>query len=106
MEDKNPADLTHGQDGSTLLHLAAGMGYTKICHLIINNVEDKNPQDLEGKTPLHLAAWNGHTETCQLIMGNVEDKNPADHHGTTPQDFLARTGSGILHCNWNHTTGL
>merc|ERR1719334_209920 len=70
---KNPADEKYGQ---TLLHKAAFLGHYDICHLIIENVEDKNPSDQFGRTPLHKAAQKGHTEICRLIIKNVQEKNP------------------------------
>ena len=35
-------------DGWTLLHYAAKKGHFKICKLIIENVDDKNPADNDG----------------------------------------------------------
>ena len=46
-----------------------------VCHLIMENIEDKIPKDKNGWTPLHYAASasNSHMAICQLIMENVED---------------------------------
>ena len=80
------------QDGGiTALHLAAKNGHFKICRLIIANVNDKNPGDVNGVTPLHRAVEFGHVDVCKLIIDNVMDKNPSNIAGFTPlfYNFLA-----------------
>ena len=46
------------QGGLTPLHEAAGNGHLSLCKFIMENLEDKNPEDSDGFTPLHLAAQN------------------------------------------------
>ena len=43
------------ESGTTPLHWAAKCGHCEICRLIMDNVTNKNPPDLDGWTPLHLA---------------------------------------------------
>ena len=74
------------------LHIAANYGHFDICKLIVDNVDDKNPAELNGNTPLHIAAHNGYFEICQLIIGNVNDKNPANKQGVTPSQLAANNG--------------
>ena len=79
-------------NGWTPLHYAAKDGYSAMCELIINEVNDKNPKSESGLTPLHFAARNGQLSVCQLIINNVQDKNPKDKTGWTPLHYAARNG--------------
>ena len=45
--------------GWTALHEAACCGYDKILEQLMDETEDKNPQDEKGRTPLHEAAFLG-----------------------------------------------
>ena len=36
--------------------------------MLMENLQNKNPQANDGWTPLHEAAKNGKTETCKIIM--------------------------------------
>ena len=80
------------QDGKTLLHFAAELGYLKVCKIITKNLVDKNPADNDGWTPLHYAAENGHPKVCKIIMESLVDKNPADNDGWTPLHSAAENG--------------
>ena len=75
---------------STPLHYSAMFGNFEISKLIIENENNKNPQDKLGITPLHAAATHGKLETCKLIMGNLTDKNPKNKKGDTPLHFAAQ----------------
>ena len=82
--------------GRTPLHEAAEAGQFPECKMIIDHVENKNPQDIRRKnTPLHLAAIYGHVAICQLIIDNIEDKNPENEFGITPFHLAA------IHGNFN-----
>lgn len=48
--DKNPVG---GRYGWTPLHFAAEEGHMNVINCILNEVENKNPQDTNGTTPLH-----------------------------------------------------
>ena len=48
------------KDGVTPMHLAAKKGCIGIYKLILQNVEEKNPEDNQGKTPIEWAG--GHTQ--------------------------------------------
>ena len=86
IQDKNPAS----NDGTTPLHLAAGMCHEDICKLIIANVPNKNPSGRNGETPLHLAAHQGLFDLFKFIFELVPDKNPVDFDGNTPLHRAAR----------------
>lgn len=86
----------------TPLHAAADTGDLKSYHLIMENVEDKNPPihykyNMKGgmcgkTTPLHLAAKNGDFNVFKLIFDTVNDKNPMDVVKNTPFHFAAENG--------------
>ncbi len=78
----------------TLLHMAAGRGYTEIARLIL----DKKPEtidaiDEQGSTPLHVAAMGGREPIVRLLMerrpGLVNAKNG---EGDTPLHLAALSG--------------
>ena len=78
----------------TPLHHAAHKGHFKICKLILEEVEERNPrEDLQGDTPLHYAIARGHLEVYKLIADSVQDKNPVDNYGITPFELAARRGN-------------
>ena len=73
----------------TPLHHAAHEGHLKICKLILEDVEERNPrEDLEGNTPLHYAA-----SLYKLIANSVQDKTPVNNYGATPFQLAARFGN-------------
>ena len=79
----NPSD----KYGETPLHSAAFNGNLKICEMIIEKVDHKNPASNrwnENDTPLHRAAKEGHFEICKLIIEKVVVKNPSNDRGVTP----------------------
>ena len=106
--------------GNTPLHIAAGNGHMAAYHLIMDNVEDKNPmgknltainslaipikvqrpyclrssEDEQFEyTPLHLAAKNGYNYTCKLILENIVEKNPSNNRMFTPLHIAAANGN-------------
>ena len=69
-----------------------------MCKLILENVDEKNPNCLDGISPLHVAAENGHLAICELIMNNLEVNykgfynSPKTLYGETPLHFAAKNG--------------
>jgi ankyrin repeat protein len=58
-EDKNPLSNLGGNVNVSPLHLAASHGHLKVCKLILQHVQNKNPEARNGWTPLHSAAQMG-----------------------------------------------
>ena len=42
-------------------------GHLSVCHLILENVDDKNPKNNSGLTPLQFAARYNHLRIKKLI---------------------------------------
>ena len=63
---------------ATPLHIAAVNGNLDLYKLIMNNVDEVNPETNNGKTPLHMAVTNGHMELSKMIIERIENKNPSD----------------------------
>jgi ankyrin repeat protein len=72
--------------------MAADSGHLNICKFIIENVQDKNPADIDGNTPLHFAAISGNLDICKMIMENVQNRNPGNDNGDTPLHHAANRG--------------
>ena len=74
------------------LHYAAENRYFLVFKLIMENVEDKNPQiGSSGQTLFHLAAMEGHFEICKLLLFGIRyltfDINPKNFEDKTPLDL-------------------
>ena len=71
-------DINHkSSNGCTPYLIAVQKGHYETCENIIDNIEDKNPDDNPNKlTPLDVAADYGHSDICRLILKHLEVKNP------------------------------
>ena len=102
MADKNPGD----NFGRTPLHIVVprcskdfptrewdpkGISrhneqrFFELFKIILENVEEKNPGDINGWTPLHEATERELPEVCKLISDNITDENPITINGLTPR---------------------
>ena len=75
-EDKNPILIKHTK--WTLLHDLASKGHLEMCALMMEEVDDKIPLDVNGSTPFCMAAFHGRVKVCRLLMKYFIDKNPLD----------------------------
>ena len=89
-EDKNPILIT--DVNWTLLHNLAEKGHLEMARVLVKQVQNKSPLDVQGSTPYHIAAYFGHVELCHLLMKYNMDKNPKNHGGQTPLLFAAYNG--------------
>ena len=82
-------------DGSTPLHVAAGMGHVGAVAalLAVAGVRAADQADAEGTTPLYLAAQNGHGGTVAALLAARVDPDQPDREGATPL---------IIACKNNH----
>ena len=90
----------------TSLHNAAERGHLSVCHLILDRVEDKNPNSANNMwTPLHFAARNGRLEVCKLIIETILETdpgkivNPPADTGLTPLNLAQNYQSAEFHDN-------
>jgi ankyrin repeat protein len=91
------AEVLIDQDGWTLLHHAVRLGDLRLCKLVIDNTDDKNPRGKLGLTPYHCAAWIGNLEICELIASQIrfeplQEKRLFDHFGRSPLYYAERNG--------------
>lgn len=60
---------------STVLHLAAHLGHTKIVEHLINYSANINEKDTFGETPLHEAVRAGQVEVCRILLEKGAETN-------------------------------
>ena len=65
---------------------------TFLTKLIIDNLDNKNPELKFGKSLLHHAADNGYLEVVKIVANNLENKNPEDKYGDTVLHTAATYG--------------
>ena len=63
----NPAN----KDGNTPFHFAAEQGYSNICELIMEHIEDLKPKNNEGKTPFDLA-WPNEDVMNAIVRQQID----------------------------------
>ena len=88
------ADLDVGsnvKDGKTLLHWAAGKGFTKVIEALVAKGADVNAREKYQNTPLHVAAYEGHAESVKVLVANGADVHAVDKGKNTP--LLSATGN-------------
>ena len=91
---------------TTPLHMAAKNGHLAAYELIMESIEDKNPQArLRGaievwngtlvylNTPLNIAIENGQFSVIKIITENILEKNPPNDRLCTPLHFAAMKGN-------------
>jgi ankyrin repeat protein len=59
---------TTNEYGNSLLHMAAGLGYTDMVRMLVKSGADLSALNKYGGTPVNMAARNGHTETVRVIQ--------------------------------------
>ena len=81
--------------------MAAANGHVKVCILILQSIESKNPQNhigeknpsaANGWTPFHYAAESGRFEICELYLKTIKNKHPRSNDGDTPLHMAAANG--------------
>ncbi len=79
--------------GSTVLHEASRMGFTKTAKYLIAKGANVNSICAIGTTPLHAAALNNHIEIAQaLIDANANVNATVEGIGVTPLHWAAERG--------------
>ena len=61
------------------LHLAVQNGHFEVCKIIVEQIEDKDPVDINGDTPLHIAAKNGRFKIYRYLIKNGANKRKVNN---------------------------
>ena len=64
--------MSANNKGLTPLHCAASKGQTKICQLIMEHLEEKNPKDDIGRTPIEFAIIRNFSSTVDYLKSVVK----------------------------------
>ena len=79
-------DLNAGRQGSFALHIASGLGHTKVVQLLLG--AGVQPTTVEkGVTALHSAAFKCHAEVVDLLLAAGARPDAKDADGSTPLRF-------------------
>ncbi|OLP80563.1 Ankyrin-3 [Symbiodinium microadriaticum] len=65
------------RDGTTLLHLSAGLGITELTQRVLERRSDVSSLHRQFGTPLHLAAERGHDNVARLLLAEKADAQQA-----------------------------
>ena len=85
--------LNDGNNGSTVLHVAAAKGYSDYASFFIEVEKSKvNRGDKSGKIPLHLACEKGHFGMAKLLLDNRAFFDKTDNDEQTPLDIACSKG--------------
>ncbi len=86
--DVNSTDI----QGSTALHIAAGLGHIKLVSYLISVGADRFARDGNGLAPMHFAARNGCIDIIKMLLEESD--------GRLSEDFDMKTYDGwtMLHC--------
>lgn len=78
----------------TALHVAADMGHTDVCKVLIKSAKeiDLDAKTKNKQTPLHLAASKGFLDTVQVLVNAGAELNVQDSEGNTPLHDASRCG--------------
>ncbi|WP_353282416.1 ankyrin repeat domain-containing protein [Wolbachia endosymbiont (group A) of Myopa testacea] len=72
-----------GEDGNTVLHLAAYLSDEKVIKLLIEKGAEINIENNNGDRPLHLAAFYGKVENVKVLIEGGANVNAIDDGGYT-----------------------
>lgn len=74
----------------TLLHLAAGLGFTDLAKTLLDNNANPNIAANNGQTPIYLAAQKGHINMLSLLTRYGADVNFKSRTDKTPLHYAIR----------------
>jgi len=99
----DPTQAKVGQNGLTMLHIAAGHHCHDGAALLIACGADVNAVDDCGETPLHRAAWSLDPESCRQLLEAGADPTTRDRHGRTPLDLAVNGSMQASLAEWETT---
>ena len=87
-ESPFPARLNlRKQNGQTLLHLAASLGYHRLVAGLLARGANPDCRDKNGMSPMHMAALNGHAQIVRRLRVSGGDSTMRSLSGFTPADM-------------------
>jgi len=97
------------QRGQTLLHLAAHLGFHRLCSTLVNRHIKLAVQDNNGFTALHLAAWAGKIEVVKILREAGLADDLCAREGNLAIDLAREQGHRnvwrLLRRSWEFTGG-
>jgi len=75
---------THGEQGTTLLHVACYHGRMSSAGWLLERGAEKEARDDWGQTPIHFAAANGHAGCVALLLRHGAYIDALDKNGCPP----------------------
>lgn len=89
-----PSNFTLKDFGNqSLLHVAAGRGFTEICRFLLASGAEVDARDSAGNTPLFYAVKQNHLHLFSLLKGYGADFNATSNYGKSIEDYIAPTGN-------------
>ena len=85
-----------GNDGRTLLHVAAIANQCEMMKYLISCGNDLNAVDNNGDTALHLAVSNKHIEATQTLLSHGADDTILNKQSDAPLHIAARNDHGAM----------
>ncbi|CAN8178611.1 unnamed protein product [Coccothraustes coccothraustes] len=86
IRDGGELDAPRGQQGATLLHVAAANGYLEAAELLLERRARPDARDADGWTPLHAAACWGQVQLAELLVAHGADLGAKSLLEETPLD--------------------
>ena len=92
---------TKGDQGRTILHLAAFNGRLNLVQVVLahrvldNKIKEAkyvNAKADDGDTPLHMAALSGSKDAAELLLGKAAEVDAKNDEGETPLHYAAGEG--------------
>ncbi|KAK4336948.1 hypothetical protein RND71_043520 [Anisodus tanguticus] len=84
----------HFDEGRTALHIAASLGYTSVCEVLLS-ASTNSPlkiREKKGNTALHLAVMGNHHKTVQVLIQHGASVNSMNSRQQTPLHIAAEMG--------------
>lgn len=95
-ENKMPNWQVRNNEGQTMMHLAAALGYSKIIVALVSQGARVDLPDVNGMTPLHFAALNGHRLVVQQLLRCSTNPYSRTFAGFTVMDIAHECVTDLL----------
>uniref|UniRef100_A0A060TEX2 ARAD1D11352p n=1 Tax=Blastobotrys adeninivorans TaxID=409370 RepID=A0A060TEX2_BLAAD len=93
---KVPNWQLRNSEGQTMMHLAAALGYSKVCVALVSQGARVDAQDANGMTPLHFASLHGRRKIVDLLLRCHADPYQQTLSGLTSMDVAAPSVTELL----------